>query len=148
MGYFNNVINIKNRILDNHILAISIGLVYFWFGVLKFFPELSPAEDIAKSTMNLITFDLIPSDISIILLAIWETLVGLLLIMNIYRRPVIILMLVHIACTFTPIFFFSNQSFTNPPFVFTLLGQYIFKNIIIIGALLTLYRLPITNVSK
>ncbi len=140
--------SIKKRILDNHILAISIGLVYFWFGILKFFPELSPAEGLAKSTMNLLTFNLIPSDISIILLAIWETLVGLLLIMNIYRRPVLYLMLVHITFTFTPIFLFSNQSFSNPPFGFTLLGQYIFKNIIIIGAFFTLYKLPTTTYIK
>lgn len=135
----------KNRILNNHILAICIGLVYFWFGILKFFPEYSPAEQLAKNTMNMITFNLIPADISIIILAIWETLAGLLLVMNIYRRSVVVLMLIHITCTFIPIFFFSNQSFINPPFVFTLLGQYIFKNIIIIGALLTLYKLPSTT---
>lgn len=136
---------IKEQLLDNHILAITIGLVFLWFGMLKFFPGMSPAESLAKNTINLLTFDLIPPSISIILLAIGETLIGLLLIMNISRRSVIIITLIHIAFTFTPLFLFSKQSFTNPPFAFTLLGQYIFKNIIIIAALLTLYKLPTTQ---
>ncbi|WGH75299.1 doxx family protein [Tenacibaculum tangerinum] len=127
-------------ISQNHILAITIGFVYLWFGGLKYFPGKSPAEELAINTINSLTFSLIPSNISIILLAIWETLVGLLLILNLYRRPVIIATLVHLVFTFTPLFFFPQQSFGDSPFTLTLLGQYIIKNVIIIGALLTLYN--------
>jgi len=134
-------VNLKKQIPSKHALAISIGLVYLWFGALKFFPGLSPADDLAKNTINWLTFGLISPNLSIILLAIWETAVGLLLIMNIYRRPVIILALVHIAFTFTPLFIFREQSFTNFPYGLTILGQYIVKNIIIAGALITLYDL-------
>ena len=133
---------LKKQLLGNNVLAISIGLVYLWFGGLKYFPGYSPAEGLAINTIDLLTFGLIPSKISILLLAIWETLVGLLLVLNIYRRPAIILAIVHIAFTFTPLFLFPNQSFGSSAFVFTLLGQYIFKNVIILGALITLYRLP------
>ena len=134
--------NFRKQIINNHILAISIGLVYLWFGALKFFPELSPAEGLAKDTINLLTLGFIPSNISIVLLAVWEILVGLLLILNIYRRPAILLALVHMLCTFTPLFLFPEQSFTNPPLCFTLLGQYIVKNLVIVGALVTLYEMP------
>ena len=120
-------------------LAISIGLVYLWFGVLKFFPHLSPAEDLAKQTITVLTLGLIPPNVSIILLAIWETVIGVFLLTKFIRRPIIILALVHLALTFTPLLFFPKQSF-NMPFVFTLLGQYIFKNLIIIGALIILYK--------
>jgi uncharacterized membrane protein YphA (DoxX/SURF4 family) len=137
--------NLKKQISSTRILAISIGLVYLWFGGLKFFPKLSPAEDLAKNTINALTFGLIPSNISFLLLAIWETLVGILLIINVYRRPVVIIALVHIACTFTPLFLFPAQSFTHSPFCFTMLGQYIFKNVIIVAALLTLYNIPETK---
>ena len=133
---------IKEQISNNHILAITIGLVYLWFGGLKFFPGLSPAEDLAKNTMEVLTFGFIPTNIAIILLAIWETFIGAFLILNMFRKPVIILALVHMVLTFTPFIFFPNQSFNNSPLVFTLLGQYIFKNVIIIGALLTLYKQP------
>ena len=136
---------IKKQITNNHILAITLGLVYLWFGGLKFFSHLSPAEDLAKNTMDVLTFGFIPSNISIILLAIWETVIGVFLILNIYRKPVIILALVHLVCTFSPLLFFPNQSFNHSPLVFTLLGQYIFKNVVLIGALLTLYKQSLPN---
>ena len=129
-----------DHIRKNHILAITIGLVYLWFGGLKFFSHLSPAEDLAKNTIDVLTFGYISSNISIILLAIWETLIGVFLIINVFRKQVILLALVHLVFTFTPLLFFPSQSFNHSPLVFTLLGQYIFKNIVIIGALLTLYK--------
>lgn len=129
----------NEQITGCRFLAISIGLVYLWFGVLKFFPHLSPAEDLAKNTITILTVGLIPPNVSIILLAIWETVIGVFLILNIYRRPIIILALVHLLFTFTPLMFFPKDSF-NLPFVFTLLGQYIFKNLIIIAALIILYN--------
>jgi len=136
---------IKERITSNHILAITLGLVYLWFGGLKFFSHLSPAEDLAKNTIDVLTFGFIPSNISIILLAIWETVIGVFLILNIFRKPIIIVALVHLIFTFAPLLFFPNQSFSHSPLVFTLLGQYIFKNIVLIGALLTLYNQPFST---
>lgn len=132
---------LKDRIKSNHILAFSIGLVYLWFGALKYFPGQSPAESLAQNTIDALTFHLIPSNISIILLAIWETLVGFLMILNMYRKKIVLIALVHMIFTFSPIFIFPDQIFTNAPFQFTLLGQYIFKNLIIIGGLLTLYKM-------
>lgn len=129
------------QIRQNHILALTIGIVYIWFGVLKFFPEQSPAEVLAKSTIDVMTMGVIPENVSIILLAIWETIVGLMLILNIYRKKVLILAFVHMVFTFAPFFIFVQEAFTNT-FSFTLLGQYIFKNIIIIAGIWTLYKLP------
>lgn len=128
----------NEQITGCRFLAISIGLVYLWFGVLKFFPHLSPAEDLAINTITILTLGKIPPNVSIILLAIWETLIGIFLLTKLLRRPIIILALVHMLFTFTPLLFFPKESFTLP-FVFTLLGQYIFKNLIIIAALITLY---------
>lgn len=120
------------------ILRISIGIIYLWFGALKYFPQLSPADQLAKDTINLITFGLIPENTSIILLAIWETLLGVLLILGWWRKSVFALILIHMACTFLPIFFFEQVSFTTSPYAFTLVGQYIMKNLIIISAALVL----------
>jgi len=137
--------NLKHKLRSNHILAFSIGIVYLWFGALKYIPELSPAEDLAKNTINALTINLIPSSISIILLAVWESLVGVLLILNILPRVTILLALAHMLLTFTPLFLFPEQVFNNEPFQLTLLGQYIIKNVIIIGGLLTLYKLHSVN---
>ena len=129
----------KEQVKGCRLLAISIGLVYLWFGVLKFFPHLSPAEDLAKNTITVLTLGFIPPNVSIILLAIWESVIGLFFTLNIVRKPLIYLALVHMLFTFTPLMFFPQESF-NLPFVFTLLGQYIFKNLIIIAALIILYN--------
>lgn len=131
----------KIKICPDDLLAVTIGLVYLWFGVLKFFPGLSPADELAAKTIDALTFSYISSNISIVLLAIWETLVGILLIINKFRKQVIVLALIHILCTFTPLILFPELSFTNSPFGFSLIGQYIFKNIVIIGALLVLFKL-------
>jgi uncharacterized membrane protein YphA (DoxX/SURF4 family) len=47
-------------------LRISIGIVFLWFGVLKFFPGLSPGEDLAIQTMKKLSFGLIPGNILIV----------------------------------------------------------------------------------
>ena len=122
----------------SNIMAISIGLVYTWFGILKFFPGLSPAETLAKNTLELLTFGLIPAKVNLILLAIIEVSIGLLFLSGKVTRFLLVLAIIHMICTFSPLFFFPSDSFTNPPFFPTLLGQYIGKNIIIIAALLTL----------
>ncbi|WP_183114847.1 hypothetical protein [Flagellimonas pelagia] len=126
------------RIGKNSLLAFSLGMVYLWFGALKFFPDLSPAESLAKSTMHVLTFGLVPDTISIVLLAIWETWVGVFLILNLYRRTAAFLALVHILFTFTPLVFFPDEVFNEGPLVLTLLGQYIIKNLVIVAALLSI----------
>ena len=122
------------------VLSISMGVVYFWFGALKFFPDLSPAEELAKSTMNHLTFGLIPDEVSIILLAFWEVGLGFLLVFGLFKRQAIIWALIHMVCTFTPLLFFPDDIFGEAPMSLTLVGQYIMKNLIIIAVLVSLYE--------
>lgn len=117
------------------ILRISIGIIYLWFGGLKFFPGVSPAEDLAKETIHYLTFGLLSPIVSIILLAIWETVIGILLIAGLYTRFTIRFVLLHMLCTFAPLIFLPAASFTHAPYALTLVGQYILKNIVIISAL-------------
>lgn len=125
------------------LLSWSIGIAYLWFGLLKFFPHLSPAEGVAGETITLLTFHLIPKGTSVFLLAIWETLLGILLLLNYRKRWVIILGLAHMICTFAPLFLMSDACFNRHFYSPSLLGQYILKNLIIISALLVL--LPSKN---
>jgi len=120
-------------------LRISIGIIYLWFGVLKFFHGYSPAEDLAINTINKLTFGLIPQPLNITLLALWECALGILLVTGKWLRTALILLFVHMACTFTPLLFFPTVSFKYAPYGFTLVGQYIMKNIIIICAALVLW---------
>ena len=116
------------------ILSISIGIIYLWFGVLKFFLGLSPAEQVAGQTIHMLTFGLLPDRVAITTLAIWECSIGVLLISRRWMKYVLILLFVHMVLTFTPFIFFPEQTFMHLPYDFTLLGQYIMKNIVIISS--------------
>lgn len=115
-------------------LRISVGIVFFWFGFLKFFPSISPAEKIAVDTIKIISFDLLSSQAILIILAIWETFIGIGLIAKIYLREILVLLFLQMIGTLTPLFFFPEEVFTAIPYAPTLEGQYIIKNIVIISA--------------
>jgi len=129
----------NNIDLKISLLRISIGIIYVWFGALKFFPHMSPAESIAQDTIAFLTVDLIPIDVGYLMLAIWEIGLGVLLVFNFFRRTAVLIALTHMVLTFIPLFVFTSSSFETPPYAFTLLGQYILKNIIIICALFIIF---------
>lgn len=120
------------------ILRISIGIIYLWFGVLKFFPGVSPAERLAKDTIHQLTLSMLDDKIALLLLAIWETAAGIMLIGGIYTRIAIRVVMVHMFCTFTPLILLPGLSFSEAPLSLTLIGQYIIKNIVIVSALFLL----------
>ena len=115
------------------VLRIVLGINFLWFGVLKFFPALSPAEELATITMDWMFQGLIPSTISIKLLALWEITVGVGLITGIYLRYILPLFILHISLTFLPLFVFPDITFTQIPYGLTIVGQYIIKNIVFLA---------------
>ena len=116
------------------LLRISIGIIFLWFGVLKFFPGLSPAEELATSTIQLLTFNYVPENIILYTLAFWETIIGIGLIFNLYMRETLLLLYLQMLGTLSPLFLFPNAVFTKFPYALTIEGQYIVKNLIIISA--------------
>jgi uncharacterized membrane protein YkgB len=116
------------------LLRISLGIVFFWFGVLKFFPGLSPATELATRTIDVLTLGAVPSAIAIDVLAAWETLIGLGLIFGIAMRATLGLLFVQMLGTITPVFLFPELVFTRVPYAPTLEGQYIIKNIVLVSA--------------
>ena len=116
------------------ILRICLGIIFFWFGVLKFFPDLSPAQDLAIRTFDKLFFGLIPPDVSILVLATWECLIGLGLIIGVFMRATLLLLFVQMIGTITPIFLFPYEVFTRIPYATTLEGQYIIKNLVLASA--------------
>jgi len=116
------------------LLRVSLGIVFFWFGALKFFPGLSPAQGLATRTIDVLTFGLIPPNVSILVLATWECLIGIGLILGLFMRATLLLLFLQMLGTMTPIFFFPQEVFTRIPYAPTLEGQYIIKNIVLISA--------------
>ena len=116
------------------LLRISLGVVFFWFGILKFFPGLSPATELATRTIDVLTFGALSPSIAIDILAAWETLIGLGLITGVAMRATLALLFVQMLGTITPIFLFPELVFTRVPYAPTLEGQYIIKNVVLISA--------------
>ena len=122
------------------LLRLSLGVIFIWYGILKFFPELSPAEALATKTIDILFFSYIPSTIAMKILAMWEVLIGIGFLLGIYLRVVVVFFIVHMVLTFTPLFLLSDICFTQAPFAFTLVGQYIVKNIVFILVGLLIYQ--------
>ena len=116
------------------ILRVALGVVFLWFGVLKFFPGVSPAETLAARTIEQLTFGAIRPNVSLPVLAGWESLIGVGLILNVWMRGILLLLAIQMLGTFTPLILFPTETFSVWPFVPTLEGQYIIKNIVLIGA--------------
>ncbi len=111
-----------------------MGVVFLWFGMLKYFEGLSPAESLAIRTIDTLSFGLIGPQIVRYGLATWEVLIGIGLIFKLFLRETLLLMFVQMMGTMTPIFLLPDEVFTIFPYGLTLEGQYIFKNLVIIGA--------------
>jgi len=128
------------RTKNYSLISIGLGLVYLWFGMLKFFAGVSPAEQLAGATIERLTFGLVTPEWGLPLLAIWESAIGILLLTGLCRKCALWAAVVHITLTFTPLFFFPEWCFTAFPFGLTLVGQYIIKNVVFFGVMLALLR--------
>jgi len=116
------------------LLRVSVGVVYVWFGVLKFFPGLSPAQDLAARTIGVLSLGTLPPQRAVLLLALLETTIGVGLLTGRHLRAVLLLMLGQMAGTLTPLLLFPDETFTRFPIAPTLEGQYIIKNVVLISA--------------
>ncbi|MEK7323959.1 MAG: DoxX family protein [Chloroflexota bacterium] len=136
LGFDRLDVRITNRMAKYGVvlLRVSLGVVFFWFGVLKFFPGLSPAQELATRTMSILTFGLVPPSLSIPILAAWECAIGLGLIFGLFMRGTLLLLFVQMLGTVTPVFLFPDEVFTRFPYAPTLEGQYIIKNLVLISA--------------
>lgn len=116
------------------VLRIGLGVVFLWFGALKFFPGASPAETLAARTIEVLSGGVIGPAVSLPVLATWESLIGLGLLAGRFMRATLLLLALQMLGTLTPLVIFPAETFTTFPIAPTLEGQYIIKNVVLIGA--------------
>ena len=116
------------------LLRLALGIVFLWFGALKLFPGASPAELLAGQTIEVLTRGLVPRATALPILAVWEVAIGLGLLIGRGMRVTLLLLFVQMLGTITPLFLFPSETFTTFPLAPTLEGQYIIKNVVLIGA--------------
>jgi len=120
------------------LLRISLGIVFFWFGVLKLFPATSAAEELAGRTIAVLTQGTIPSELSVPILGLWEFAIGFGLLTGRALRITLLLLFAQMVGTLTPLILFPAETFAAQPFVPTMEGQYIIKNLVLISGALVI----------
>jgi uncharacterized membrane protein YkgB len=111
---------------------ISLFVVFFWFGLLKAL-GLSPASALVHGLFDSTLAGVFPFHAFYVGFAIFECLIGVLFLIKGAVRIVIPLLFIHMIMTFLPLIFLPSESW-QAPFVPTLVGQYIIKNLVLIAA--------------
>jgi uncharacterized membrane protein YkgB len=113
-------------------LRVSLGLVFLVFGALKFFPGLSPVEELVTRTWNALSFGLVDGYAAMALTAGMEVFVGLTLVTGVLLRVGLLALAATFVGIFSPLVFFTGELFTaGGP---TLTAQYILKDLILVAA--------------
>ena len=115
------------------IMRLGLGVVFLWFGALKLSPGASPAEDLVRNTIYFVDPDLF-----LPVLAVWEMLIGVGLLTGKYLRLTLLLLFAQMVGTALPLVVLPETVWTDFPFILTLEGQYIVKNLVIIGSAIVL----------
>ena len=123
---------------NDFLVRIPIFIIFFWFGFLKII-DLSPAQQLVKDTVYWMPFLSAESWAHVI--GVWEVLIAICFLFKRTTLIAMILLFLQMSGTFLPLLILPEITFQNSnPFLPTLEGQYIIKNIIIITAALMIGR--------
>lgn len=111
-------------------LRFALGVVFVWFGALKIV-GLSPAAGLVGETVYVLDPALF-----VPILGVWEVLIGLCFLYRPLIRVAILLLALQLPGTFLPVILLPEVVFQTVPYALTVEGQYIVKNLLIIGAAL------------
>lgn len=123
------------RLLARHsllLLRISIGIVFVWFGALKLIPGMSPAEPLIRAAYGFLPAELLGP--FVLMIATLEIVIGLGFISGKFMRLTVLLLLAQMAGAMSPLILVPDRMWATFPLVFTLEGQYVVKDIILISA--------------
>jgi len=118
------------------LLRLSLGAVFLTFGALKFFPGVSPAEELVKATTHALTLGLVPGSVALVAVAALECIVGVLLLSGRYVRVAIYLLGFLFVGILSPAVLFAPRLFGGPHHAPTLEGQYVLKDVVLVAATL------------
>ena len=123
---------------NDFLIRIPIFIIFFWFGFLKII-DLSPAQQLVKDTVYWMPF--LSAESWTYVIGVWEVLIAICFLFKRTTLIAMILLFLQMSGTFLPLLILPEITFQNSnPFLPTLEGQYIIKNIIIITAALMIGR--------
>ncbi|MEW6594750.1 MAG: hypothetical protein AB1413_07785 [Thermodesulfobacteriota bacterium] len=110
------------------LMRISLAAIFLWFGMLKPL-GMSPEGELIRRTVYWV-----PPDAFIPLLGWWEMAIGAGLLYRPLIRGALFLLMLQLPGTMLPLILLPEVCFTRIPFGLTLEGQYIIKNLFLVGA--------------
>ena len=113
-------------------LRIALGLVFLGFGVLKFFPGVSPAAALAERTIGTLTLHHVGAGPALLLTACMETAIGLTLVTGKFLKAGLVLLAMALVGIMSPLVLFFHDLF--PAGGPTLTAQYVIKDIVLAAA--------------
>ena len=116
------------------VLRVGLGSIFLGFGLLKFFPGFSPAEDLVMQTLGVLSFGLVPVRVGVVLVASLECAIGLGLITGRFLRTSLALLGFQMLGAMSPLVLFPSELFSGPLHAPTLEGQYVLKDVVLISA--------------
>tara|TARA_Y100000385_G_scaffold162590_1_gene168563 strand:+ start:359 stop:772 length:414 start_codon:yes stop_codon:yes gene_type:complete len=123
---------------NDFLIRIPLFIIFFWFGFLKII-NLSPAQNLVIDTVFWMPF--LSAENWTIVIGYWEVLIAIFFLFKRTTLIAMILLFLQMSGTFLPLLILPEVTFQNSnPFLPTLEGQYIIKNIIIIAAALIIGR--------
>lgn len=123
---------------NDFLIRIPLFIIFFWFGFLKII-NLSPAQNLVIDTVFWMPF--LSAENWTIVIGYWEVLIAIFFLFKRTTLIAMILLFLQMSGTFLPLVILPEVTFQNSnPFLPTLEGQYIIKNIIIIAAALIIGR--------
>lgn len=142
-----------NRWLIAHsvaVLRIALGCIFLTFGLLKFFPGVSPIEVLATRTAAVLSFGLVTGHAGMVLIAALECMIGLCFVTGKFQRIGVALLAFQMLGAMSPLVLFPGELFAGPYHAPTLAAQYIIKDVVLVAAGMviaaTLPKLPIVTV--
>jgi putative oxidoreductase len=116
------------------VLRITVGAVFFGFGLLKFFPGVSPAQGLSIKTFELLTFGVVPWRVGLVAIAALECFIGICLLANRWMRLAVWLLAIELVGILAPLALLPGRLFSGPHHAPTLEGQYVLKDVILVAA--------------
>lgn len=112
------------------LLRIALGIVYVWFGILKIVGA-SPVSELVASMVPIVS----PS-IAVVGMGVVEVVLGVALAIGFLVPWTAAIQILHLLGTFAVFVFYPTVVHTGNPFLVTLEGEFIAKNLVLIAGLL------------
>jgi uncharacterized membrane protein YkgB len=111
------------------LLRVSLAVVFVWFGALKLVGR-SPVAELVAATVYWL-----PPRLFVSVLGAWEMAIGVGLAFRLFLRFTLFLLFVQLGGTFLVLLVLPERAFAaGNPFLLTLEGEFVVKNIILLSA--------------